>query len=97
MCRLGCGRGPDQKSGYWESTAVVQIREGGHGGVSSQNVLGRQNQYDEQVGCLSQKRSGKGVKANSMTLDWPTQKSGLSHAELGVPEMERGLWLKSHL
>lgn len=76
---------------------MVQLREGGRGGVSGRNVLGRQNQYDEQAGCLSQKRSGKGVRANSMTLDWPTQKSGLSHADLGVPEMELVLWLKSHL
>lgn len=44
--------------------------------------------------AVSQKRSGEGRKGNSMTLDWFTQRNGLSHAELGVLRDEAGSLVK---
>lgn len=78
------GSGPDERRRPWEGSAVRMYLEG------------RTNMMSGQTAC--QKRPGEtGVKGDSMTLDWPTQKNGLSRVEPGVLKMERVLWPEAHL
>lgn len=40
----------------------------------------------------------RGVNEGDLvTLDWPTQKNGVPHAELRILELKQVLWLKPHL